>query len=101
MHCWRYLKDEPKWMEVTAGNSKAIEVEDDNYDTTAGSNHIDLDGAEASTPSTGRGKRPIERDAAKQRNKKSASPVASASSSEYASKMHDLFIDRFSFMREN
>src|SRR5438105_4630383 len=99
MHCWRYLKDEPKWIEVTAANSKAIEVEDDGYGTTAASNHIDLDGAEASTPSTGRGKRPIERDAAKQRNKKSASPATSSASSEYASNMHDLFIDRFSFMR--
>jgi len=101
MHCWRYLKDEPKWMEVTAGYSKAIQVEVDSYGTVAGSNHIDLDSTEASTPSTGRGKRPIGRDAAKQRNKKSASASASASSSEYASKMHDLFIYRFSFMRDN
>ena len=88
-------------MEVIAGNSKPIEGEADGYGTVAGSNHIDLDGAEASTPSTGRGKRPIGRDAAKQRNKKSASLVTSSVSSEYASKMHDLFIDRFSFMKEN
>ena len=48
-------------MEVTVGYSKAIQVEDDGYGTAAGSNHIELDGAEASTPSSGTGKRPIGR----------------------------------------
>lgn len=98
MHCWKYLKDEPKWQENIAGQSKPIDIEGDCYDTpAAGSNQVDTAG-ETSTPSSGRSKRPLGRDAAKESRKKSAS---SSGSSEYISKMHDLWADRFSFMKES
>ncbi|CAN6245418.1 unnamed protein product [Urochloa humidicola] len=86
MHCWKILKNEPKWMELknkmdnphssgSKENANAVE------------RHIlDLD-PESSAPPGSSGKRPMGRDAAKAAKKKAA-----AASSEYVSKMHDLSV---------
>ncbi|KAJ1278361.1 hypothetical protein BS78_04G073500 [Paspalum vaginatum] len=71
MHCWELLKDEPKWQDVKQKNFRTV-------------------GTDAS-PSTA-GKRPSGRDAAKSRKKKC--PSGSASSSEYASKLQDLSLQK-------
>lgn len=97
MHCWKYLKDEPKFHEACAGQSKTINLEDDCYGTpAAGSNQVDT-GGDSSTPPSAGSKRPLGRDATKESRKKAAS---SSSSSEYISKMHDLWADRFSDMKD-
>jgi len=101
MHCWKILKDEPKWQDlvvVMSQSGKNNEQEDDCY-VTAPSNQGDTE-AEPSTPSSGGTKRPPGRDSSKAKKQKSASSSASAASTEYVSKMHDLWSDRFSFMKE-
>jgi len=101
MHCWKILKDEPKWQDlvvVMRQSGKNNEQEDDCY-VTAPSNQGDTE-AEPSTPSSGGTKRPPGRDSSKAKKQKSASSSASAASTEYVSKMHDLWSDRFSFMKE-
>ncbi|KAG2559642.1 hypothetical protein PVAP13_8KG021000 [Panicum virgatum] len=83
MHCWKILKDEPKWQDlvvVMSQSGKNNEQEDDCY-VTSPSNQGDTE-AEPSTPSSGGTKRPP------------------GPSTEYVSKMHDLWSDRFSFMKE-
>ncbi|KAJ1271217.1 hypothetical protein BS78_06G111800 [Paspalum vaginatum] len=73
MHCWKYLKDEPKWQETICDQSKPIDVEDDCYVTPAGGpNQVDIDG-EGSTPCSGGRKRPLGWDSTKESRKKSAS----------------------------
>jgi hypothetical protein len=100
MHCWKILKDEPKWQDlvVMSQSGKNNEQEDDCY-VTAPSNQGDTE-AEPSTPSSGGTKRPPGRDSSKAKKQKSASSSASAASTEYVSKMHDLWSNRFSFMKE-
>jgi hypothetical protein len=94
---WSDLKDEPKFHEACAGQSKTINLEDDCYGTPpAGSNQVDT-GGDSSTPPSAGNKRPLGRDATKESRKKAAS---SSSSSEYISKMHDLWADRFSDMKD-
>jgi hypothetical protein len=85
MHCWDLMKDEPKWQDVKQRSSK-----------TVGSNTIDLDGDEASPAGTG--KRPIGRDAAKACKKKC--PSGSTSSSEYASNMQNLSLQKMTMWQE-
>ncbi|KAJ1295423.1 hypothetical protein BS78_01G222800 [Paspalum vaginatum] len=85
MHCWDVMKDEPKWCEPT----KAAGMEGD---TSLDSNRVTID-ADKRT-----GKRPIGRDRAKAANKKGKS--SDTSSSDYASKMQDLSMQRISMMQE-
>ncbi|XP_039789203.1 glutathione S-transferase T3-like [Panicum virgatum] len=66
MHCWKILKDEPKWQDlvvVMSQSGKNNEQEDDCY-VTAPSNQGDTE-AEPSTPSSGGTKRPPGRDSSK------------------------------------
>ncbi|CAN6178166.1 unnamed protein product [Urochloa humidicola] len=95
LHCWKILKDEPKWMELktkmdnpqssgSKGNANAVE------------RHIlDVD-PDSSAPPSSSGKRPMGRDAAKAAKKK----ATAAASSEYASKMHDLSIQKIELFKE-
>jgi hypothetical protein len=97
MHCWKHLKDEPKWQELLSEQSKPINVEEDCYETpTRSSNQVDTPG-ESCMPSSGRGKRPLGRDASKESRKKSAS---SSSSESYVSKMQDLLVDRMGMVKD-
>ncbi|CAL4906077.1 unnamed protein product [Urochloa decumbens] len=94
MHCWKILKDEPKWMELkkkmdTAQTSGSRENAPPN-----GHHILDLD-AGNSAPSSSSGKRPMGRDAAKAAKKKVA-----AGSSEYVSKIHDLSVQKIELFKE-
>ncbi|OEL17101.1 hypothetical protein BAE44_0021880, partial [Dichanthelium oligosanthes] len=96
MHCWNILKDEPKWMDL---KRKIDKIADNAGEVPVphGSNTVDLDPGEAS-PGSSTEKCPMGRDAAKAARKKAAS--TSASSSEYASKMQVLSIQKMSFFKE-
>src|SRR6266540_2909383 len=96
MHCWNILKDEPKWMDQKRKMERAV----DNaagLDAAQGSNYLDLD-PPVSSPSSSTGKRPMGRDAAKAAHKKASS--SSAGSSEYASKMHGLSIEKIALFKD-
>ena len=89
-HCWDLLKDEPKWCDPTepgAGTEGGLQG-----DTSLDSNRVNND-ADKST-----GKRPIGRDKAKAAAKKCKS--ADTSSSDYATRMQDLEIQKISLMQE-
>ncbi|WVZ66731.1 hypothetical protein U9M48_015915 [Paspalum notatum var. saurae] len=81
MHCWDLLKDEPKWREPSQQGE---------CDTSLDSNRVDVDKAG--------GKRPIGKDRAKAANKKCKS--GDTTSSDYASKMQDMSLQKISIMQE-
>ncbi|CAN6203205.1 unnamed protein product [Urochloa humidicola] len=90
MHCWRILKDEPKWMEL---KSKM-----DTPQNSSSSTHpldLNLDPDDPS-PASSTGKRPMGRDAAKAAKKKAAS-----SSSLELSKMHDLTVQKIELFKDS
>lgn len=91
MHCWEIMKDEPKWQEPKHGGVG----EDIGHE----SNTIDLEDGN-SGPASSAGKRPMGRDAAKAARKKANYSIGSASSSEYASRMQDLSLQKISIMEE-
>ncbi|TVU25786.1 hypothetical protein EJB05_28295, partial [Eragrostis curvula] len=94
LHCWQILKDEPKWMELkrkmdNPQNSSASR--DNDLTSEQHNNFVDLDPDNASAAR----KRPMGRDAAKAAKKKAA-----LDSSEYASKMHDLSVQKVELFKE-
>ncbi|CAN6317556.1 unnamed protein product [Urochloa humidicola] len=88
MHCWKILKDEPKWNEL-------IKKMDNPQSTGSKENILDLD-PDSSAPPSSSGKRPMGRDAAKAAKKK----ATAAASSEYVSKMHDLSVQKIELFKE-
>jgi len=90
LHCWEIMKDEPKWQDPkvrsfgkSGGRDGAINLGGDN-----------------SSPSGSAEKRPPGRDTSKVAKKKAKSSAGSASSTEYASKMQDLSLQKISMMQE-
>ncbi len=80
---------------------RKVDRAEDNVASLGGAqacNSVDLD-PPLSSPSISTGKRPMGRDAAKGARKKASS--SSGGSSEYASKMHDLLIEKIAFFRES
>ena len=91
MHCWKYLKDEPKWHEEVEKPTTSNDDEDCMETVDGASNQVDTND-DNSTPSSGNGKRPLGRDSSKASRKKTAES--------FASKMHELWSDRHSYMKE-
>ena len=91
MHCWKYLKDEPKWHEEVEKPTTSNDDEDCMETVDGASNQVDTTD-DNSTPSSGNGKRPLGRDSSKASRKKTAES--------FASKMHELWSDRHSYMKE-
>lgn len=91
MHCWDRMKDEPKWGNPTQLGTEA-HLEGDGLEEDSNRVHGDADKSA--------GKRPVGRDRAKAANKKSKSVSGDTSSSEYASRMQDLSIQKINIMQE-
>lgn len=85
MHCWEILKDEPKWQDPAAPED---DTEAAGEDTSLDSNRINA----------AAGKRPIGRDRAKAASKRSKS--SDTSSSDYASRMQDLSLQKLNMLQE-
>lgn len=97
MHCWHILKDVPKWMELKRNMDKPKSSgTKDATPERSNSNTVDLDPNDTSPSSSSR-KRPIGRDAAKAAKKKASSVSLSH---EYASKMHDLSVQKIELFKE-
>ncbi|CAL4975054.1 unnamed protein product [Urochloa decumbens] len=90
MHCWRILKDEPKWMEL-----KSKMDTPQNSSSSAHMLNLNLDPDDPS-PASSAGKRPMGRDATKSAKKK----ALSSGSSEYASKIHDLNVQKIELFKD-
>jgi len=91
MHCWEFLKDEPKWQDLRPSKGKPVAQEATADNLTPGVIPIDVEREDSARGPAA--KRPIGRDAAKSKGKKSCS---TSSSSEYASRMEDLSLQRMS-----
>ncbi|CAL5075931.1 unnamed protein product [Urochloa decumbens] len=90
MHCWRILKDEPKWMEL-----KSKMDNPQNSSSSAQPLNLNLYPDDPS-PASSTGKRPMGRDAAKAAKKK----ATSSGSSEYASKLHELSVQKIELLKD-
>eukprot|EP00267_Zea_mays_P056611 XP_023156647.1 glutathione S-transferase T3-like [Zea mays] len=90
LHCWAILKDQPKWMDNHMGQQQ----QQANANPTH-SNTVDLD-AEESVPSSFTSKRPLGRDASKEKAKRTKSVDTSSSDSEFMTRMGDLSLERLS-----
>ncbi|CAO2199954.1 unnamed protein product [Urochloa humidicola] len=93
LHCWNIMKDSPNWQDP---NNKSI-GNSDGGDAFA-PDTVNLDGN--SSPPASAGKRPMCRDACKAAKKKANSSAGSASSSDYASRMQDLSLQKIAIMQE-
>jgi hypothetical protein len=83
MHCWHQLKGEPKWESICQGTSfQGIHGKSIGSSGTPPAGGHDSDSGSAGLT----GKRPLGRDSSKSERKK----VASSSSTEYLSRLHDL-----------
>ena len=91
MHCWDRMKDEPKWGNPTQLGTEA-HLEGDGLEEDSNRVHVDADKSA--------GKRSVGRDRAKAASKKSKSVSGDTSSSEYASRMQDLSIQKINIMQE-
>lgn len=91
MHCWDRMKDEPKWGNPTQLGTEA-HLEGDSLEEDSNRVHVDADKSA--------GKRSVGRDRAKAASKKSKSVSGDTSSSEYASRMQDLSIQKINIMQE-
>lgn len=87
------MKDEPKWQD-TKSRAFGDEATGDGF----GEDPINLDD-DISAPTASADNRPMGRDRAKARKKKANSDAASASSSEYASMMQEMSLQRISIMQ--
>ncbi|CAO2177288.1 unnamed protein product [Urochloa humidicola] len=93
MHCWKILKDEPKWLELkkkmdTLQNSASSEQHNVfNLDLNSPSEHT--------SPASSAGKRPMGRDAAKAAKKK-----AKLASADQVSKIHELSVQKIELFKE-
>lgn len=97
MHCWHILKDVPKWMELKRNMDKPKSSgTKDATPERSNSNMVDRDPNDTSPSSSSR-KRPIGRDVAKAAKKKASSVSLSH---EYASKMHDLYVQKIELFKE-
>jgi hypothetical protein len=90
MHCWKILKDEPKWAELKRRMDTPSNSSSEHH------NIIDLDLNEPS-PARSTGKRPMGRDAAKAAKKKVA---GGSSSHDYISKMEDISVRKIEALKE-
>ncbi|WVZ90622.1 hypothetical protein U9M48_036907 [Paspalum notatum var. saurae] len=89
MHCWELLKDEPKWRDPTEQNGDGF-GEDGSQD----SNGVEKDDEK------GTGKRPMGRDKAKTNGKKAKSVSGDSTSSDYATRLQDLSLQKISILQE-
>ncbi|CAN6336293.1 unnamed protein product [Urochloa humidicola] len=94
MHCWNILKDSPNWQDPK-NRSCPNTAEGDGF----GADTINL-GDDNSSPPEPTGKRPMGRDSCKAAKKKANSSAGSTSSSEYASRMQDLSLQKIAIMQE-
>jgi hypothetical protein len=97
MHCWDLLKDEPKWQDVNQRSARDAAADLFSDHIPSGSSTINLDDDDPS-PIASR-KRPIGRDAAKAARKKNCSS-GSTSSSEYASRMQEISLQKMSIWQD-
>ncbi|CAO2205817.1 unnamed protein product [Urochloa humidicola] len=94
MHCWNIMKDSPIWQDPklrSGANSAGIDL---------GAATINLEDDNSSPPAAAAGKRPMGRDACKAAKKKANSCTGSTSSSEYASRMQELSLQRIDILKE-
>ncbi|CAO2167252.1 unnamed protein product, partial [Urochloa humidicola] len=94
MHCWKILKDEPKWMELIKKMDNPQSTGSRENANVVQRHILELD-PDSSAPPSSSGKRPMGRDAAKAAKKK-----AVAAPSEYVSKMHDLSVQKIELFKE-
>ncbi|TVU33323.1 hypothetical protein EJB05_25133 [Eragrostis curvula] len=93
LHCWELMKDEPRWQDAKSrANSKATAGEG------FGDEYVNLEDVNCS-PTRATETRPMGRDQAKAAKKAANSSGGSASSSEYASRMEDLSLQKISIMQ--
>lgn len=93
LHCWEILLIEPKWQDP-----KSRAYEKSSAGEGFGEDNI---GGDNSSPTREAENRPIGRDQAKAAKKAANSSGGSASSSEYASKMQELSLQRISMIQED
>ncbi|CAN6323249.1 unnamed protein product [Urochloa humidicola] len=91
LHCWEIMQHLPKWQDPSGTAAAAGEG--------LGQETINL-GDDDGNPTASAGMRPMGRDSAKAAKKKANSSAGSSSSSEYASRMQDLSLQRNSLMQE-
>ncbi|WVZ84950.1 hypothetical protein U9M48_031916 [Paspalum notatum var. saurae] len=89
MHCWELLKEEPKWRDPTDQTAEGF-IEDGSQDSDRQEQDCDK--------STG--KRPMGRDRAKAHSKKAKSVSGDTTSSDYATRLQDLSLQKISIMQE-
>jgi len=94
LHCWDIMKDNPKWQ-----HPKARAVGKSAGGDGFGLKTINL-GDDKSSPTGSAEKSPLGRDLAKATKKKANSSAGSASSSEHASRMQDLSLQKISILQE-
>ncbi|PVH63661.1 hypothetical protein PAHAL_2G079300 [Panicum hallii] len=94
LHYWEIMKDEPKWQDPKP-RAFAKSAGGDGF----GEDTINL-GDDNSSPTGSAEKRPMGRDSAKAAKKKANSSMGSASFSEYASRMQDLYLQKISILQE-
>jgi len=94
LHCWDIMKDNPKWQ-----HPKARAVGKSAGGDGFGLKTINL-GDDKSNPTGSAEKSPLGRDLAKAAKKKANSSAGSASSSEHASRMQDLSLQKISILQE-
>ncbi|WVZ98928.1 hypothetical protein U9M48_044298 [Paspalum notatum var. saurae] len=87
LHCWDLLKDEPKWRDPPEQHEDRL-VEEVSHN----SNKEGKEGEKTI------GKRPMGRDRAKANNKRSKSVSGDTSSSEYATRLQDLSLQKISIL---
>ncbi|WVZ93109.1 hypothetical protein U9M48_039117 [Paspalum notatum var. saurae] len=86
MHCWHILKDEPKWLDLKRNMDRLKKSSQEVTPQNSNSNTVDLDPNE---------ERPMGRDKAKAARKKATA------SYEFASKMHELSVQKMSLFKES
>uniref|UniRef100_K3ZM75 No apical meristem-associated C-terminal domain-containing protein n=1 Tax=Setaria italica TaxID=4555 RepID=K3ZM75_SETIT len=100
MHCWEIMKDEPKWQDPKPrGFGKSTGGDGFGEDSSHEPDTNDL-GDDNSSPTGSARRRPMGRDSAKAAKKKANSFAGSTSSSEYASRMQDLSLQKISILQE-
>ncbi|CAL4992593.1 unnamed protein product [Urochloa decumbens] len=91
LHCWEIMQHLPKWQDPS-GTAAAAGAD-------VGQETINL-GDEDGNPTASAGMRPMGRDSAKAAKKKASASAGSSSSTEYATRMQDLSIERNALMQE-
>nr|XP_034599726.1 uncharacterized protein LOC117860492 [Setaria viridis] len=100
MHCWEIMKDEPKWQNPKPrGFGKSTGGDGFGEDSSHEPDTNDLGDDNSSLTGSAR-RRPMGRDSAKAARKKANSSAGSTSSSEYASRMQDLSLQKKFILQE-